>query len=614
MHTHPLARPPSRVVAALATLALLCTACHAPDPAALGTQGPATVAPATASVTPTSAPVEATPRAAPPPPPTFHPPTVARAPMIDLPVVMGPPPSAEAKAAGADRARAEFARDSAGAARLQMLASPYSPPLQSPVEQRDRYAPIKDNGVFATAQQPFSTFSVDVDTASYANIRRILNRGELPPPDAVRVEELINYFPYHYDRPTSLHGRPAPFGVTTEVAATPWNRDTLLVRVGIKAYDRPSDALPPANFVFLVDVSGSMDEPDKLPLLKKALQLMVDGLRAQDHVSLVTYASGTRIVLQPTSGRDKAAIRVAIDQLVAGGSTAGAAGIQLAYRMAELGFVPDGINRILLATDGDFNVGLTDFAQLRGMVEQKRRSGVSLSTLGFGEGNLNDELMEQLADAGDGNYSYIDTLNEARKVLVEQASSTFSIVARDVKVQMEFNPAVVGEYRLIGYEDRLLAREDFRNDKIDAGEIGAGHTVTALYEVSLAGHPGLLGESRYGRRATSPSPAEFGNELAMLRLRYKTPDGSVAEEIATPVNRSATTASEDLRFAAAVAAFGQELRGGKHLGHFGYAEIAALAAGARGQDRYGYRGEFLRLVELANALSTQGSRRVGRAD
>jgi len=362
-----------------------------------------------------------------------------------------------------------------------------------------------------------------------------------------------------------------------------------------------------------VDVSGSMDEPNKLPLLKKALQLMVDRLRPEDHVALVTYASGTRIVLHPTSGRDKASIRLAIEQLVAGGSTAGAAGIQLAYQMAQQGFIPDGINRILLATDGDFNVGITDFSQLRGMIEDKRKSGVSLTTLGFGEANLNDALMEQLADAGDGNYAYIDTLDEARKVLVEEAAATFSIVARDVKVQMEFNPAVVAEYRLIGYENRVLAREDFRNDKVDAGEIGAGHAVTALYEVSLVGDPGLLGESRYAHRV-APASADHGSELGMLRLRYKTPDGTTAEELATPVSRTPAAASEDLRFAAAVAAFGQALRGGRHLADFGYPAIEALASGARGEDRYGYRGDFVRLVQLADALSTRRPDRVSRAD
>jgi Ca-activated chloride channel homolog len=483
---------------------------------------------------------------------------------------------------------------------------------------REHYATLKDSGVFGAAEQPFSTFSVDVDTGSYANVRRFLSTGRLPPPDAVRVEEMINYFPYHHAEPAATRGQRAPFGVTTEVATTPWNTDTLLVRVGIKAFDQARATLPPANLVFLVDVSGSMDEPNKLPLLKIALRLLVDQLKPEDHVSLVTYASGTRVVLEPTSGRERDRIRAAIDQLTPGGSTAGAAGIALAYQMARQGFIQDGINRILLATDGDFNVGITDFSQLKGMVEERRKSGVSLSTLGFGVGNYDEERMEQMADAGDGNYSYIDTLNEAQKVLVEEGSSTLSIVARDVKVQMEFNPAVVGEYRLIGYENRALAREDFRNDKVDAGEVGAGHSVTALYEVSLVGRHGLLGESRYahggGDHASAGNMAGHADELGMLRLRYKTPDGRVAQEIATPVSRRPAAAGEDLRFAAAVAAFGQQLRGGKYLGHFGYREIESLAAGARGEDRFGYRGEFLRLVRLASALGTPSPGQVGRVE
>jgi Ca-activated chloride channel family protein len=488
------------------------------------------------------------------------------------------------------------------------------PPLVSPpAADRERYAALRDNGVVATAQNPFSTFSIDVDTGSYANVRRFLNAGRLPPPDAVRVEEMVNYFPYHYAEPPGAGGSRAPFGFTTEVAATPWNPDTLLLRIGIKAFDAPRASLPPCNLVFLVDVSGSMNAPNKLPLLKNALRLMVDGLRPQDRVALVTYASGTRVVLPPTSGTDKATIRLAIDQLVPGGSTAGAAGIQLAYQMAQQGFLRDGINRILLATDGDFNVGITDFAQLKGMVEEKRRSGVSLSTLGFGEGNYREDLMEQLADAGDGNYSYIDTLNEAHKVLVEEASSTLSIVARDVKIQVEFNPAVVTEYRLIGYENRALAREDFRNDRVDAGEIGAGHTVTALYELVPVGKPGLLGESRYSLSQTpSPStPAQVAegtrhaDEIGMLRLRYKSPSGGASQELAAPIANTVREAGEDLRFAAAVAAFGQELRGGRYLGDFAYARIAALADGARGRDPFGYRGEFVRLVKLAGALATR---------
>lgn len=479
---------------------------------------------------------------------------------------------------------------------------------------RERYASIHDNGVVAAAEQPFSTFSIDVDTGSYSNVRRLLNAGRLPPPDAVRVEELVNYFPYGYAEPAMRDGKRLPFGITTEVAATPWNPDTLLLRVGIKAFDLPRAKLPASNLVFLVDVSGSMNEPDKLPLLKNALKLLVGQLRAEDRISLVTYADGTRIVLPPTPGSEKAQIRQAIDELVAGGSTAGAAGIQLAYQMAQQGYLRDGINRILLATDGDFNVGITDFAQLKGMVAEKRKSGVSLSTLGFGSGNYNDEMMEQVADAGDGNYAYIDSLSEAQKVLVDESASTLSIVARDVKIQLEFNPGVVSEYRLLGYENRKLAREDFRNDKVDAGEIGAGHTVTALYEVSLVGHAGLLGASRYAAARPPVGGGTHADELAMLRLRYKQPDGTTAPEIATPVSRNAHAAGDDLRFAAAVAAFGQELRGGKYLGHFGYPQIEALAAAARGDDRYGYRGEFLQLVKLASSLATPGGPPVAAAD
>lgn len=489
---------------------------------------------------------------------------------------------------------------------MEVLRSP--PPATimrlPPVEDRERYALIRDGGVVAVADQPFSTFSIDVDTGSYANMRRFLNGGRLPPPDAVRVEEMINYFPYQYAQPVvSVQGERPPFGVTTEVVASPWNKNNLLLRVGVKAFDVPRNKLPSANLVFLVDVSGSMNSPDKLPLLKKALGLVVEKLRPEDKVSLVTYADGTRVILKPTSGAEKAKIRSAIAELSAGGSTAGAAGIDLAYEMAQQGFVKDGINRILLATDGDFNVGITDFAQLKGMVEEKRKGGVSLSTLGFGNGNYQEELMEQLADVGDGNYSYIDTLIEAQKVLVDQASSTFSIVARDVKIQMEFNPAVVAEYRLIGYENRALAREDFRNDKVDAGEIGAGHTVTALYELTLVGSPGLLGPSRYKADGAAKNTVH-ADELGVLRLRYKLPAGGEVREIATPVRKASASASEDMRFAMAVAAFGQQLRGGKHLGKFGYKEIAALAAGARGDDPFGYRAEFVRLVKLANSLST----------
>jgi Ca-activated chloride channel family protein len=580
----------------LAGMALALAACHTSAPTAPGAD-PAALPERLPPVVPASTGV---------PPP--NPPLSLRRDEVDL-------------LPAADIAQLKESRDQAAAspvASLGYAARERAPQWLPPQEQdRERYAPLKEGGVVAAAEQPFSTFSVDVDTGSYANVRRFLNQGQLPPPDAVRVEELVNYFPYKYAEPAAVAGQRAPFGITTEVAASPWNGNALLVRIAIKAFDQPRATLPASNLVFLVDVSGSMDEPAKLPLLKNALRLMVDGLRPEDHVSLVTYASGTRIVLPPTSGRDKAAIRRAIDGLVAGGSTAGAAGIQLAYQMAQQGYIADGINRILLATDGDFNVGVTDFSQLKGMVAEKRKSGISLSTLGFGAGNYNEEMMEQVADAGDGNYSYIDTLGEAQKVLVEEAASTLSIVARDVKLQVEFNPAVVGEYRLVGYENRTLAREDFRNDKVDAGEVGAGHTVTALYEVALVGSPGLLGESRYGSDKAAAGSGLHADELGMLRLRYKTPAGATAPELAIAVKRAAGSidaASEDLRFAAAVAGFGQQLRGGKYLGAFGYARIEALAGGARGDDRYGYRGDFLRLVKLAEALATHPSRQASRND
>jgi Ca-activated chloride channel family protein len=497
------------------------------------------------------------------------------------------------------------------AAKAPEAMSPPPPPDQDSganpagVEQ-ERYLAIQEGGVVAAAEQPFSTFSIDVDTGAYANVRRFLNKGQLPPTDAVRVEELINYFPYRYAEPQrNARGERPPFGVTTELAATPWNRDSLLLRVGIKAFDQPQAALPPCNLVFLVDVSGSMNEPNKLPLLKGALHLFVSKLRPQDRISLVTYASGTAIALPPTSGGNKASLFRAIDSLQASGSTAGSDGLELAYKVAGQGFIRGGINRILLATDGDFNVGISDFEQLKNFISEKRKSGVSLSTLGFGEGNYREDLMKQLADSGDGNYSYIDTLNEAQKVLVDQISSTLSILARDVKVQMEFNPKVVAEYRLIGYENRRLAREDFRNDKVDAGEIGAGHCVTALYEISLVGKRGLLGALRYA--SSVKSSALHADELGLLHLRYQTPDNRRANEITHIVKSSVQAASEDLRFAAAVAAFGQQLRGGKYLGNFGYAQIAELAAGARGEDAFAYRREFIDLVARAQALSTPGN-------
>lgn len=463
-------------------------------------------------------------------------------------------------------------------------------------EPREQYENLPDNPVHRVAETPVSTFSVDVDTGSYANVRRFLNQGSLPPEGAVRLEEMVNYFPYSYALPTDG----SPFGVTTEVAATPWNPHTQLLRIGIKASDRAVAQLAPANLVFLVDVSGSMDRREGLPLVKSTLKLLVDQLREQDRVSLVVYAGESRVVLKPTSGRDKVKIRNAIDQLTAGGSTAGASGIELAYQMAREGFIDKGINRILLATDGDFNVGISDFDSLKQMAVEQRKSGVSLTTLGFGVDNYNEHLMEQLADAGAGNYAYIDNLREARKVLVDQLSSTLAVVARDVKLQVEFNPAQVSEYRLLGYENRALKREDFNNDKVDAGEIGAGHTVTALYEIVPKGGKGWLEPLRY---AAAPVAGDKSAELAMLRVRYKPAAGGDSQLIERPISHESTNASDDLRFAAAVAAFAQQLKGdGRYTGSMSLQDTAALARSARGNDPFGLRNEFVQLVELAQSL------------
>lgn len=495
-----------------------------------------------------------------------------------------------------------------------MNAQIASPDIRIAVEPIDRetYAHYDDNPVKRAVESPVSTFSIDVDTGAYSNARRMIQGGRLPVRDAVRVEEFINYFSYDYPAPENKR---TPFRVTTELGPNPWNPDTHLLEVGIKGYDVARENLPPSNLVFLIDVSGSMQSQDKLPLLKSALSLLARRLRHDDRLAIAVYAGASGVVLEPTAGDQTATILQALEGLSAGGSTNGASGIQLAYRLAEQGFVKDGINRVILATDGDFNVGTVDFESLKDLIEQKRKSGVSLTTLGFGTGNYNDRLMEQLADAGDGNYAYIDTLNEAQKVLVDQIGSTLQTIARDVKIQVEFNPSVVSEYRLIGYENRALRREDFNNDRIDAGEIGAGHTVTALYEVALVGEGGERIESlRYGR--TQKSGSAHGDELAMLRLRYKAPGDDASRLIEHPIERKAMLmrleqTSQRYRFAAAVAAFGQLLRGGDYLGNFGYPEVLALARQARGDDPFGYRGEFISLVNLAQSLDGE-SVRAGR--
>jgi Ca-activated chloride channel family protein len=497
------------------------------------------------------------------------------------------------------------------------MAAPHHavPPHLFPREQvnRENYAAFDDNPVRLVSEHPVSTFSMDVDTGSYANIRRLLNQGHLPRSDAVRVEEMINYFDYGYAQPDS---REQPFSVNTALAFTPWNPDALLLRVGIKGYDVIREDRLPANLVFLVDVSGSMHSPDKLELLKKGLGLLSRELNADDRVSIVVYAGSSGVVLPPTAGDQGATIRAALEQLTAGGSTNGAAGIRLAYDMARQGFIKDGINRVILATDGDFNVGTVNFEQLTDLVERERADGITLTTLGFGGGNYNDHLMEQLADKGNGNYAYIDTIREANKVLVEEMTSTLQVIAGDVKAQIEFNPDIVAEYRLIGYENRVLNREDFNNDKVDAGDIGAGHTVTALYEVVLKHSKARrvdplrytdtqgAGEAQLERVVVSSHRTP--RELAYLKLRYKLPGETSSRLIETPVMHDniadIDAADADFRFATAVAAFGQQLRGGTYLEKFGYADILALAHNARGEDRHGYRGEFVSLVELAANL------------
>ena len=476
-----------------------------------------------------------------------------------------------------------------------------SSPSYTEIENRERYQDLAINEVRRTATEPISTFSIDVDTGAYANMRRFLNSGQLPPTDAVRTEEFINYFIYDYAPPAAGD---TPFAVHWEVAPTPWNAKTRLLKIGLKGYEPPAEDRPDANLVFLLDVSGSMNAPDKLPLMVSAMKLLTSALEAGDRVSVVVYAGRTATVIDGASGADKGAIKAALSQLQAGGSTAGGAGIELAYAMAEKHFIPGGINRVILATDGDFNVGISNTEMLKDIIARKREAGISLTTLGFGTGNYNEALMEQLADVGNGNYSYIDSLKEGQKVLVEQMAGTLMTIAKDVKIQVEFNPAVIAHYRLIGYENRLLRPEDFDNDKVDAGEIGAGHAVTALYEIDPVGAGGFdYPELRY-EEASAVDNGVRTDELGFLKLRYKAPDGDESELMTTPLPASALEGGDgptrDMRFAAAVSAFAEQLRGSRYVGAFGYRDIVALAEDAIGGDSY--RGEFIELVKLAGEL------------
>ena len=501
-------------------------------------------------------------------------------------------------------------RDSAAARPRVPFASPVTaPPFPGapPVFNTEAYDRIEDNAFRLVGRDPLSTFSIDVDTASYANVRRFLNSGTLPPPDAVRIEELINYFRFEYGKPS----KDAPFSIATEVAACPWNPKHRLALVGLQARPLDVDAVPARNLVFLLDVSGSMATPDKLPLVRTAMRMLVDTLTAEDRIAIVVYAGASGVVLPSTSGAHKDRIHQAIARLDAGGSTNGASGITLAYQVAQEQFAKGGINRVILATDGDFNVGVTNQGDLIRLIEEKRAGGVFLSVLGVGTGNVKDSTMEKLADKGNGNYAYLDSLHEARKVLVREGGATLVTVAKDVKIQVEFNPVNVAAYRLIGYENRVLRNEDFNDDRKDAGEIGAGHTVTALYEIvppgveiDVAGVDPL----KYQRPpATAAGTAR--DELMTVKLRYKAPQADESRLIAVAVkNHIDQPSSNNIGFAGAVAQFGMLLRQSEHRGSASYAEAASAARRYRGADADGYRAEFVRLVELAEALTRQTRR------
>ena len=473
----------------------------------------------------------------------------------------------------------------------------------APSTTGEKYTEFDDNGVTAVATTPVSTFSIDVDTASYARVRAMLNGGNLPPKDMVRVEEMINYFDYSYALPET---REQPFKPSVTIMQTPWNEHTKLMHIGIKGFDVQTTDKPKANLVFLLDVSGSMSQQNKLPLLIKSFRLLLQKLNPTDTVSIVTYAGRAATILKQTEASDKASIINALENLKAGGSTGGAQGIEQAYRLAEQSFVKDGVNRVMLATDGDFNVGISNPKQLKDFIAKKRDSGIFLSVFGFGQGNYNDALMQSLAQNGNGQAAYIDTLAEAQKTLVEEAGSTLFPIATDVKIQMEFNPAKIAEYRLIGYETRALKREDFNNDQVDAGDIGAGHSVTAIYELTPVGSPAVLNDPlRYAEEKplVSSGPTD---EIGFLKMRYKLPGESKSKLLTTPVVDIETqNVTDDVRFAVAVSAFGQKLRGNNALKELSYTEIAKSAGEAKGEDKFGYRAAFVQLVRMAGSLSAK---------
>ena len=479
----------------------------------------------------------------------------------------------------------------------------YSPimPMPIPQDNSEKYQHLAINPIHQTATDAVATFSIDTDTGSYANVRRFLNDGQLPPTDAVRIEELINYFNYDFSQAKRLAN--APFLVSTETVAAPWRATNRIIKVAIKADDptiTKQSALPPANLVFLVDVSGSMSDNDKLPLVKSSLKMLTKQLRSQDTISIVTYAGHTQVTLPATKGSDTDKILAAIDSLDASGSTNGEAAIKLAYQQAKIHYKKDGINRILMMTDGDFNVGVSDVDEMLDIIRRERDSGVSLSTFGFGEGNLNDHMMEQVADNGNGNYSYIDSLSEAKKALVDEMSATFNTVAKDVKVQVEFNPQTVKEWRLIGYENRVLEKEDFNNDKVDAGELGAGKSVVALFEITPVGQQGWLDDSRY--QAYPINHTGKNTELGFLKLRYKAPNSNTSTLLTLPISNQTQQPSSELAFALSVAGFGETLKQSKYLGNWQLNDSKRLAQANLGNDPQGIRREFIKLIDLADSL------------
>ncbi|HEV7645853.1 MAG TPA: VWA domain-containing protein [Pyrinomonadaceae bacterium] len=479
------------------------------------------------------------------------------------------------------------------------VASPYD--YEDETINTERYAQINENPFLEASKAPLSTFSIDVDTAAYSNVRRFIKDGQLPPKDAVRIEEMVNYFDYSYPQPLG----DVPFSVSTETASCPWNGKHRLAMIGLQGKKVALDNTPPSNLVFLIDVSGSMNSPDKLPLVKQGLKMLVNQIKPNDRVALAVYAGSSGLVLPSTPGNQKQNILNAIDRLEAGGSTNGGAGIQLAYQAAQENFIQNGNNRVILATDGDFNVGLTNDNELVSLIEAKRKSGIFLSVLGFGSGNLNDSMMEKLADKGNGNYAYIDTQEEARKALGEQVAGTLYTIAKDVKIQVEFNPAKVAGYRLLGYENRVLANRDFDDDRKDAGEIGAGHTVTAIYEIVPAGekveNDGI--ELKYSK--VQPTDTRFNSELLSVKLRYKEPKEEQSKLLTVGMMDNAqdiANASENLKFAASVVEFGLLLRDSRYKGNANIGSVVDLANTARSNDLNGYRGEFIDLVGQAKRL------------